>query len=97
MSERPVVMVGTISGTRDGADWPTRGQAIVLPDPEAAALVGNGMARELTDGETPVFPAAPAPLETAEDTTPAATGELTPPPADPPAPAADPPAKPGKK
>ncbi|MFN0028407.1 MAG: hypothetical protein ACKV2O_14695 [Acidimicrobiales bacterium] len=30
-----------ISGTRDGADWPAKGDTIDVPDDEAAALVAS--------------------------------------------------------
>lgn len=39
-----VRMLGTVSGTRNGADWPPRGGCIDLPDDEATALVAIGMA-----------------------------------------------------
>lgn len=39
-----VTMLVTISGTRDGADWPRRGQVLNLPDGEAADLIAAGLA-----------------------------------------------------
>lgn len=34
----------TISGTRDGQDWPARGSVVDLPDDEAEQLVASGLA-----------------------------------------------------
>lgn len=39
-----VRLTGSMSGTRDGVDWPPRGSTIDLPDDEAIALCQNGMA-----------------------------------------------------
>ena len=39
-----VKLTGTISGSRDGADWPAKGEVMDLPDDEAEQLVNNGMA-----------------------------------------------------
>lgn len=44
-----VTMHHQISGTRDGAQWPARGEAIDLPDDEAAALIAQGAAVEADD------------------------------------------------
>lgn len=39
-----VIMSATLSGTRDGADWPTAGEVIDVPDLEAADLIAAGYA-----------------------------------------------------
>lgn len=38
-----------ISGTRNGEDWPARGEVISLPDAEAASLCASGLAEPVTD------------------------------------------------
>lgn len=40
-----VVIVGRISGTRDGVEWPAPGGELVVPDEEAAQLEAAGLAR----------------------------------------------------
>jgi hypothetical protein len=44
MANKKVRMIGQISGTRDGKDWPAPGGEITLPDDEANALIANGLA-----------------------------------------------------
>ncbi len=39
-----VRMVGKITGTRDGVEWPEPGEEIFLPDEEGAQLCALGMA-----------------------------------------------------
>ena len=39
-----VTMLAKISGTRDGEDWPARGETLEVSANEAAALVANGLA-----------------------------------------------------
>ncbi|BCW79002.1 hypothetical protein [Arthrobacter sp. NicSoilC5] len=39
-----VLMVGKISGTRDGKDWPAAGETITLPEDEANTLLASGIA-----------------------------------------------------
>ncbi len=46
-----VRLLGDISGTRDGQNWPPRGSEIDLPDDEAVALCGQGMAEPVVDLE----------------------------------------------
>jgi hypothetical protein len=53
-----VTMIASITGTRDGQDWPAAGEDIDLPADEANALVEAGLARA-------AGPAAPAKVETA--------------------------------
>ncbi|MGW1762762.1 hypothetical protein ACWCQL_01495 [Streptomyces sp. NPDC002073] len=38
-------MTVTVSGTRDGADWPAAGGVVDLPDGEAEQLVAAGLAQ----------------------------------------------------
>lgn len=44
-----VVMVGEVSGTRDGRDWPPRGSVVDLPEEEAMPLLRGGMARPFVE------------------------------------------------
>ena len=39
-----VRMVGRISGTRDGEEWPAPGEVVALPDGEAVDLCAAGLA-----------------------------------------------------
>jgi hypothetical protein len=39
-----VRMTVDISGTRNGQEWPPRGEVVDLPDDEGAALCSSGMA-----------------------------------------------------
>lgn len=39
-----VRLIGEMSGTRDGQQWPSRGSTVDLPDDEALMLVRNRMA-----------------------------------------------------
>lgn len=41
-----VYMLTQLSGTRDGVDWPGRGEQVDLPDAEAAQLVTAGIASQ---------------------------------------------------
>jgi hypothetical protein len=49
-----VRLIGQMSGTRDGVDWPPRGSVIELPDDEARALIGGRMAVEMAADPPPV-------------------------------------------
>jgi hypothetical protein len=49
-----VRLLGDISGTRDGVNWPPRGSEIDLPDDEAAQLCGQQMAEPVVDLEAGV-------------------------------------------
>lgn len=40
---------GDISGSRDGAPWPKRGETMELPDDEAAAMCASGLAAPVAD------------------------------------------------
>ena len=52
-----VTMNTQISGTRDGADWPAKGEQIDLPDAEAADLLSAGLASAVKDAaETATAP-----------------------------------------
>lgn len=57
-----IVLLGDISGSRNGEDWPRRGSTVDLPDDEAAALCQVGMARPVTS--EPVETEAAVPLTT---------------------------------
>lgn len=46
-----VQLLGTISGTRDGQEWPPRFSKIELPDEEALGLISNQMARPVVPDE----------------------------------------------
>ena len=62
-----VRMLVSISGTRDGQDWPARGGLLEVADVEAAALVAGGLAEAIVP--------EPGAVETASlDTRPAARG-----------------------
>ena len=43
MATTQVRMLVSISGTRDGQDWPERGELATLPTDEAAAMVAAGL------------------------------------------------------
>jgi len=45
-----VRMLVSISGTRNGADWPPRGGLLELPDDEAASMVMSGLAEVAARG-----------------------------------------------
>lgn len=48
----------SISGTRDGAEWPPIGSVVELPDTEAVALLNAGMvAAAQAEVETAAMPA----------------------------------------
>lgn len=55
-----VRMLVTVSGTRDGADWPARGEILSCSEDEAASLIAAGLAEE---GDEAIAPVA-APLTT---------------------------------
>lgn len=42
--KKTVRLVGRISGTRDGKDWPAPGETIALPEEEANQLLLSGLA-----------------------------------------------------
>lgn len=66
-----VEMLTQISGTRDGQEWPRPGDAIDVPDHEAADLIRAGYAKEATDAPTP--DPAPAPVAEEDGDEPAAS------------------------
>lgn len=49
-----VELLGDISGTRNGQQWPPRGSVVDLPDAEGAVLCSQGMARPAVDVEADV-------------------------------------------
>lgn len=55
-----------VSGTRNGQEWPRRGQVMELPDDEAVQYCANGMAEPIADtGEAETAVAPPAETRTA--------------------------------
>lgn len=52
-----VRMKATLSGTRDGVDWPKPGGCVDLPEDEAAHLVAAGLALADEPGEETATPA----------------------------------------
>lgn len=56
-----IILIGEMSGTRDGQDWPPRGSTVDLPDDEAVALLHGGMAKPADD---PVVVEEAVPLTT---------------------------------
>ena len=44
-------MLADVSGTRNGKDWPKRGEVVDLPDDEAKDLITSRMAAEVGDKE----------------------------------------------
>lgn len=54
-----ILLTTTISGTRDGIEWPPAGSTIDLPDIEAEAMVAGRLARKVTD-DTDTTPTPPA-------------------------------------
>lgn len=60
-----VTMLASISGTRDGVDWPAKGETLDVPADEAASLIDAGLAT------------AGAPMEAADAEPPAENAALT--------------------
>jgi hypothetical protein len=50
---------GDISGSRNGAPWPKRGETLELPDDEGAQLCASGLATPVKDSEKDVEAAVP--------------------------------------
>lgn len=40
-----IQMIASISGTRDGADWPAAGELLDVPESEGAQLIAGGLAK----------------------------------------------------
>lgn len=57
-----VKLLTTITGTRNGDDWPPRGSVITLPDAEAVDLLNAGLAAPADSG---IESAAVEPVESA--------------------------------
>lgn len=53
-------MIASISGTRDGVDWPQRGEVADLADGEAADMIAAGMAEPVEDVAAETATAPPA-------------------------------------
>jgi hypothetical protein len=65
-----VKMLGSISGARDGQEWPGIGEEVELPDDEAAALCAQGMAAPVAEKAADKAEKA-VPADDAEKRTPA--------------------------
>lgn len=59
-----VRMTGTVSGSRNGVDWPARGEELELPDDEGALLCQSGIAEPVADREKPATRPARGKAET---------------------------------
>jgi hypothetical protein len=53
-----VKMIASITGTRNGQDWPAAGETVDLPDAEARDLVAGGLAVELDKKAAPAVETA---------------------------------------
>ncbi|MFF5421804.1 hypothetical protein [Streptomyces misionensis] len=60
-----VRMKVSISGTRDGAEWPAKGEEADLPEEEAAQLLRDGRAEPVADAPEVETATAPDDAETA--------------------------------
>ncbi|WP_282695492.1 hypothetical protein [Streptomyces sp. CC208A] len=60
-----VRMKVSISGTRDGADWPGKDGEVDLPDEEATQLIRNGAAEAVAVGSVVETATVPDDTETA--------------------------------
>lgn len=60
-----VKMIVSITGTRDGQDWPAAGGSIDLPDAEASELIAAGLATQVDKKTAAVETAAIAAPENA--------------------------------
>ena len=47
-----VKMTATVTGTRDGVDWPERGEELDVSDEEAKDLIHSGMAEPVVEDKT---------------------------------------------
>lgn len=73
-----VEMTTQISGWRDGQEWPRPGEAIDVPDHEAADLILAGYAKEASDAPTPDPAPAPVVEEDGDEPSPAEDGDGAP-------------------
>lgn len=69
-----VRMKATISGTRDGQEWPSAGEVIDLPDLEAADLIHAQLAEPVVSRGAPEAALARAPETATGNTTPKRRG-----------------------
>lgn len=67
-----VILLGDISGSRDGQDWPPRGSELDLPDDEAALLCAQRMARPVVTELVETEIATPLTTDVAEAVVPQA-------------------------
>lgn len=59
-----VEMVGQVSGTRDGIDWPKPGEVLATTEFEAADLIRAGLARAVVAKDAPIEKAVAPKAET---------------------------------
>jgi hypothetical protein len=71
-----VRLIGTMTGTRDGVDWPPIGETIDLPADEAIGLVSNKMAVPVDTSDVELAVVADSSVEI-RVTDPPATGMTT--------------------
>lgn len=67
-----VRLLGDISGTRDGQDWPPRGSIVDLPDDEATQLCRGGMAQPVVSEVVETEVAVPLTTDVAKAVVPTA-------------------------
>lgn len=70
-------MLVSLSGTRNGVDWPQRGEVIDLPNEEAVKAINSGLAEAVSDEpkvEAAVVESKPAPRKRTSGLTKANTG-----------------------
>lgn len=70
-----VRMLVTMSGTRDGKPWPTRGNTIDVPDEEGADLCRNNLAIPSADVDDDVEVSTPSTVAVETRTAPPAVTE----------------------
>ncbi len=64
-----VILTTSVSGTRNGEDWPARGSEVDLPDDEAADMIAAGLAKPVEAAEAPAVETATVDHEDAETAT----------------------------
>lgn len=64
-----ITLIGDVTGTRNGENWPPRGTTVDLPDEEARSLIGAGLAVEAERGAElhPFGAGAPGVAELADE------------------------------
>ena len=64
-----VIMLGYVSGMRNGADWPGPGESIDVPDAEARDLIASGIAKAAPAPAMPVVETAAVTSSSAQTAT----------------------------